>query len=214
MGKTGKRNRWYICILLICIITGIMGCGLFGKGNVMEEMYRASIKEGGYSEFKKVKELEIVTYDSVRGQIEFIKGFYIPYKQEFLRDNFEVSLFLPNDEHGIEIDNVIRISDTVQINMFMDYQHEDQTLILKPLEMYEESEDGKDDGTYHTEGEAIRKLLDECGVTEQDIKEYQNYILYDVVMQTWVRRNYYERELTEQDYEDLQIEDHTFDFPS
>ena len=161
-----------------------------------------------------MKELEIVTYDSVSGQIEFIKGFYIPYKQEFLRDNFEVSLFLPNDEHGIEIDNVIRISDTVQINMFMDYQHEDQTLILKPLEMYEESEDRKDDGTYHTEGEAIRKLLDECGVTEQDIKEYQNYILYDVVMQTWVRRNYYERELTEQDYEDLQIEDHTFDFLS
>ena len=50
-------------------------------------------------------------------------------------------------------------------------------------------------------------------MTEQDIKEYQNYILYDVVMQTWVQRNYYERELTERDYEDLLIEDHTFDFP-
>ena len=214
MYSTEKKRRIASCFLLLSIALNLSGCSFFGKGNVMEDIYRASIKEGGYSEFKKVKELEIVTYDSVSGQIEFIKGFYIPYKQEFLRDNFEVSLFLPNDEHGIEIDNVIRISDTVQINMFMDYEHEDQTLILKPLEMYEESEDGKDDGTYHTEGEAIRKLLDECGVTEQDIKEYQNYILYDVVMQTWVRRNYYERELTERDYEDLQIEDHTFDFLS
>ena len=214
MVRTGKRNKWYIYILLICICTVITGCSLFGKGNVMEDIYCASIKEGGYSEFKKVKELEIVTADEIDGQIEFIKGFYIPYKQEFLREGYKVRLFLPNDEHGIEIRSVIRVSDTAHINMFMDYEHEDQTIILKPLEMYEESEDGKDDGTYHTEGEAIRKLLNECGVTEQDIKEYQNYILYDVVMQTWVRRNYYERELTERDYEDLLIEDHTFDFPN
>lgn len=213
MGKTGKRNKWYICILLICIMIAIMGCGLLGKGNVMEDMYRASIKAGGYSEFQKVKELEIVTYDSVSGQIEFGSGFYIPYKKEFLKDNIEVSLFIPNDEHGIEIDGIVRLTQDVQINIYMDYSSENQTLFFKSLDIAVASLDSNKLGTHYEDEKSVRKLLDEYNVTEQDIKEYQNYILYDVVMQTWVRRNYYERELTERDYENLQIEDHTFDFP-
>lgn len=214
MYSTEKKRRITSCFLLVSIVLNLSGCSFFGKGNVMEDIYRASIKEGGYSEFKKVKELEIVDYDSVSGQTEFGSGFYIPYKKEYLREEYEINLFIPNDRHGTEIKSVIHLTDLLQINIFMDYDHGSRTLILEPIEIFEDSENEDELGTHHTDEISIRKFLDECGVTEQDIKEYQNYILYDVVMQTWVRRNYYERELTERDYEDLQIEDHTFDFLS
>lgn len=214
MVRTGKRNKSYICILLICILAAITGCGLFGERNVMEDMYRASIKEGGYSEFKKVEELEIITPTVIEGYTEFGSGFFIPYKKEFLKNNIEVSLFIPDDEHGIEIDGIVRLTQNVQINIYMDYNSENQTLFFKPLDIAVASLDSNKLGTHYEDEESVRKLLNEYNMTEQDIKEYQNYILYDVVMQTWVRRNYYERELTEQDYEDLQIEDHTFDFLS
>ena len=213
MYSTEKKRRIASCFLLLSIALNLSGCSFFGKGNVMEDMYRVSIKEGGYSEFKKVKELEIVTYDSVSGQIEFGSGFYIPYKKEFLKNNIEVSLFIPDDEHGIEIDGIVRLTQNVQINIYMDYNSESQTLFFKPLDIAVASLDSNKLGTHYEDEESVRKLLDEYNVTEQDIKEYQNYILYDVVMQTWVQRNYYERELTERDYEDLLIEDHTFDFP-
>lgn len=60
--------------------------------NVMDQIYEAATKKNAFELFHKVPELKWVNYEDLY-DFENFGGLSIPYKQEYLKENFEVDLF-------------------------------------------------------------------------------------------------------------------------
>lgn len=70
----------------------------------------------------------------------------------------------------------------------MAYDSRNKRLTLEPIHIsdWDETTSPHSTGGHYYDGEIIYQYLEKYNITEEDIREYQNYILYEVVLKTWV----------------------------
>lgn len=205
-----NRGIKYFNLILIFILSMlcITGCKMTRRGNVMEDMYQTLQKDKWDIEYAKVEQLEKIDYDDLH-EFENFGGLSIPYKQKYLKDNYKIKLFIPTEKEEIEIHANVKVSETMQANVFMTYNHESKTLTMEPLNITVWKE-GEELASHFYDKEHIYQYIEDNKISESDIREYQKYILYDVVLQTWIQRDDKKRKLCEDDYRYMNIVDNTF----
>ena len=97
----------------------------------MEQIYKAA-RAGSFKTFNEISALEGVSYEDL-AQFENFGGLSIPYKKEYLRENFKVKLFFPAEGENIKVKSVIRIADQTLLIIHMSYDHKNQTIIYEPI---------------------------------------------------------------------------------
>lgn len=168
--------------------------------------------------FQEIEETEWVDYDDLP-QYENFGGLSIPYKKEYLKAEVETELFFPADEQNIQIKSNVELSDnpdrTTLIIIYMAYDSRNKKLTLEPIHIsdWDETTRPHSTGGHYYDGEIIYQYLEKYNITEEDIREYQNYILYEVVLKTWVETHGGDYEWEKKKLENCEIVDHTFDFP-
>ena len=196
-------------VIVIVIIAGVFYYFTREVG-VMEQIYKAAARARSFKTFNEVPALEGVSYEDL-AQFENFGGLSIPYKKEYLKENFKVELFFPAEGDNIKVKSVIGISDKTSILMHITYDHKNRSIIYEPIVIsHRLGEVGTADHYYGAEN--INKFLEEYSVTKADIAEYQEYILYDVVIKTWVDTHGGSYEKARKNMEALKLIDHTYEF--
>ncbi|WP_349943824.1 TipC family immunity protein [Lacrimispora sp. BS-2] len=210
-GDFSKRK--IVLILLSLLIIGLFQYFLWRVNgmNVMDQIYEAATKKNAFELFHKVPELKWVNHEDLY-DFENFGGLSIPYKQEYLKENFEVDLFFPSKGHTIKIRGNVNIAnETMIIIMYMSYDHKNRVMTLEPLDIYYQP--GEELGTHYHDSQTIYELLKKYEVTEQNIKEYQEYMLFDVVVNTWSDAQGKNKEKEREKMKNCTFIDHTFTFP-
>jgi len=180
-----KKRIVMIGGLMVTVIVIIAGIFYYftREANIMEQIYKAA-RAGSFKTFNEVSALEGVSYEDL-AEFENFGGLSISYKEEYLKENLRVKLFFPAEGDNIKIKSAKDISDKMVLIIYMTYDHKNQTLTYEPIYIsYTQDEDGNTE--YYEDAVNINRFLEECNVTKEDIAEYQEYILYDVVIKTWV----------------------------
>lgn len=187
MEKERKRSKKYLIIILLILAY----CSYYRvNGNVFDKIYWA--KEHGFRKFMRIEELKTDGHGKdyeFLAAVEDIGVAMFDYKEEFLRKDIESVTILTGRKGDKEIGITLKksLSDTMCMYVKMEYDYSKRTLTYSPVWFYEEVE-GSLIGNRHTNS-IVLKYMEEYGITEEDIREYQNYALYDVVVKTWVKGN-------------------------
>ena len=147
--------------------------------------------------------------DDLLGEFEFFCFLEIPYKEEYLKDDVSVSLIYPDEENRIEIWASIYLEDEAQLNLYFRYEYAEHKLIYVPIVIV--VSEGAE-STHYKESEEIYALLELYNLTKKEIGEYQRYVLYDVVVGTWVNANGGNLEKEEEKVRKCTLVDNTFNF--
>jgi len=197
-----------LMVTVIVIIAGIFYY-FIREANIMEQIYKAA-RAGSFKTFNEISALEGVSYEDF-AQFENFGGLSVPYKKEYLKENFKVKLFFPTEGENIKVKSVIRIANQTLLIIHMSYDHKNQTIIYEPISISDTPGDINTNEHYY-DAENINKFLEECDVTKEDIAEYQEYILYDVVIKTWVDAHGGSYDGARKKMEALKLIDQTYEF--
>ena len=206
-----KKRIVMIGGLMVTVIIIIAGVFYYftREANIMEQIYKAA-RAGSFKTFNEVSALQGVSYEDL-AEFENFGGLSIPYKEEYLRENFKVKLFFPAEGENIKVKSVIRIADQTLLIIHMSYDHKNQTIIYEPISISDTPGDINTNEHYY-DAENINKFLEECDVTKEDIAEYQEYILYDVVTKTWVDAHGGSYDGAREKMDALKLIDQTYEF--
>lgn len=183
----------------------------------MEEIYR-SVKRSYYN-INNFEGIDKLDYENVERMLWVSNNNFLftQFEEDYLNEGFEIELtFLVEDmlnQWNINIQGLYYFSEGVVVNMNMQYNHTTETMIYNPIFIivYEDDSDLFNSTAYYDEA-TIYKYLDEYNITKEDIKNYQHYILYDVVYQSWVSGTDNGRKLNKWDYYNIKEVDNTFNF--
>ncbi|WP_124065277.1 TipC family immunity protein [Clostridium sp. E02] len=181
------------------------------EGNVMDEIYKAATRKEALEIFNQVPELEEVSYENL-SEFENFGGLRIPYRQECLKSGFKVKLYFPKEGDKIQIKSNIELNDTTKVIIYMSYDYKKRNMTLEPIHISYWPTEGEM-GTHFYDSETVYGFLEKQEIGEQDIKEYQNYILYDVVVKTWAVAHGEDYEQARKKMENCTFVDNTFLFP-
>lgn len=165
--------------------------------------------------FQKIEEMNWVDYDDFP-EYENFGGLSINYKKEYLKPEVQTKLFFPTNERYIQIKSSVELSENPHrrtlIIIYMTYNPIRRSLILEPIHIsdWDLTSDPPTGGHYEDE-ESIVQYLEEYNITEEDIRDYQSYILYEVVLRTWVETYGGNFEREKEKLESC-MRDQTFDF--
>ena len=205
------------CKVLISIVIVLVAIPLFDffilKDSVMEDIYR-NVYWGNYKRINKMEGLETITSETINMDLFMSNTVSSNYKDDYLKDDVRVSLsFSPKEEANnkkIQIGSVVTLSEDISVYIGMYYDHKTHTLTYEPIFIYVENDELWP--TTITEKAEINQYLEEYGITEDDIREYQHYVLYDVVYQSWISGTRNGRKLNALDYWNIKEIDNTFSF--
>lgn len=181
------------------------------RGTVIEQIYLAAQNEQLH-DFNIVPEIKNLSTDDLLAADTF-GGLLVYYEKNNLPKNISVSLFFPSEDSSLlEIEGAVHLSNTETINIIMVYNTTEKTMTYKPIII---STPFTEQGNImrYKDSTNISRILTEHNVTTDDITEYQNYILYDVVVKTWADAHNEDFEKEREKVERLTKIDDTFSFP-
>lgn len=130
------------------------------------------------------------------------------YEEDYLRDKYYVSLYY--NKGKMFINAHYQPDEDADFLFNFTYILDKNELTYEPLKVNDYSI--STNGTEVAEEERIREYMKEKNISEDDIRAMQEYVIRDVIMQSWLSRKGANEELRAEDYKNLNIEDHTFDF--
>ena len=112
----------------------------------------------------------------------------VVYDNEFLKENIEridITFFNNKREISIFMSAYLSKADKVCILFLVDYDGKNKELIYNPISIAI----GPDNGCakFFKDEESICKYLNKYGVTKENVNDYYEYLVYDVVVKTWVK---------------------------
>ena len=100
------------------------------------------------------------------------------------------------------------LSDTQRLCYIMYYNHNTRTMTYDPI--YIVDDELPYESQFLEDEETIKEYLSEYDLTVENITEFQEYILYDVIYQSWVSGTDNGRKLNKWDYRNIKVVDNTF----
>lgn len=208
-----------ICILCIFLVVGTAISVL--KPNILSQ-----IGESKISGAINVPEFDYC-WSGWRDEWEWMEALKtfgaldIEYKEEFLRDDVEsiALLFFDDDiDYGdvndFNIYIVVKLSEIDQVRMVLevDYDYEKEELIYETIYIIQGEWDDLEDIEEYTDEKSIDECLNRYGLTREDVQEYQEYAIYDVVVKTWAKAHHEFYWLECWKLKQCKVIDHTFQF--
>ena len=174
-----KQNKFFKIVIVVLCICFIILCL---RPNVMSQISKWQVAglnrvpeiDGFYPEWEWWEALEV-------GALS------LDYKEEYLKDDIlSVSLHFYDNSNDVRINTMVNISesDKVRMNLRMFYDYEEKKLIYRPVSIYIEE---PNDSERYLDEKSIDECLNKYGLTRQDVKAYQEYVIYDVIVRTWTK---------------------------
>lgn len=200
-----KVLKIVICVLCVCFIIVIS----FFKSNVLDK-----IGEWKIHGLVLVPEIEAI-YDNNESEwmlaLETFGAMLVDYQKEYLREDVSyISLLFLNDNNDVNISAQIILSEADKVKMYVAarYDYKKKELLYRPVYIIQ----GEPGNTMEYRDEkTIDEYLSRYGLTRKDVQEYQEYIIYDVVVKTWTQAHW-ESYWLERWKLKRRVIDHTFRF--
>jgi hypothetical protein len=110
----------------------------------------------------------------------------VNYDEMYLNDEFkEVSLLFNAEDNDIGIYATVCISENDSLMLYANYDYANKVLEYEPIEIVQR--EGVDCKVY-TDSKSIRQYMSKCNITEEDVRDYYKYAIYDVIVRTWTKR--------------------------
>ncbi|MDE7321194.1 MAG: TipC family immunity protein [Lachnospiraceae bacterium] len=120
--------------------------------------------------------------------LETFGALEVNYKEEYLDENVkEIGLHFSADDNNIGITIIKWMSggDSLRMMLYANYDYTNKVLEYEPIEIVQrEGEDCK----IYTDSKSIRQYMSKCNITEEDVEDYYEYAIYDVIVRTWTKR--------------------------
>lgn len=179
------------------------------RPNVMDEMGRWQVYGANavpeIDKFYPVWEWEMA--------LETFGALDVYYKEEYLRDDIKyVKAHFYYNSNDVAISSMVTLSeeDEVWLKIRVDYDYEEKKMVYAPIFIRQGE---SDDTEIYEEEETVNEYLIKYGVTREDVKAYQEYMVYDVAVKTWSKtylKNYW---VEKWKLKCCDTEDNTFQFP-
>lgn len=134
---------------------------------------------------KEIKPVDI--WEHQQTELENFGFFSVDYKEEYLKKDINIQLQFSDESKYVEIATEWICSEETEIRSNIIFYLDDREIVYEPISVYKPSE-SSGSRVYYDE-ENINIILKECNITRADIKELQDYVLYDVVVRTWIEAN-------------------------
>lgn len=112
----------------------------------------------------------------------------VNYDETYLGDEFKkISLLFNAEDNDIGIYATIWISknDSLKMMLNANYDYTNKVLEYEPVEIVQgEGEDCK----IYTDSESIRQYMAQYNIAKEDVEDYYEYAIYDVIVRTWTKR--------------------------
>ncbi len=208
------KKRYKILIAIVIIVILIPSFNYFVlRDSVMEEIYRA-VYWGNYTGINKMEGINTRSYMSCLDELELWNSVTYLFEEEYIDENFYIYIEFYSEEIRKELDRDIKIvatydiSDTLSLYYIMLYNHNTRTMTYDPI--YIVDDELPYESQFLEDEETIKEYLSEYDLTVENITEFQEYILYDVVYQSWVSGTDNGRKLNKWDYRNIKVVDNTF----
>ena len=138
----------------------------------------------------QVPEIEAIHDDNESDWMLALETFgvkWVDYREEYLKEDIsEISLSFFDDNNDVDIDALIILSETDKVYMYIaaHYDYEKKELLYEPVYIIQREPDNEE--VYEDE-KIIDEYLIRYGLTRKDVREYQEYMIYDVVVKTWAK---------------------------
>lgn len=141
----------------------------------------------------------------------------IYYDKDYLREGENISFTFRNlpitdkNRKNVKIfATKYMIPDTLKIHIMIEYNYARRTIIYDLLVFDERIPVTGESEDYYDEAN-IRRLMEKYSITEEDIREFQEYVLYDVVLKSWKGATF-TYDLEKWKLQQCRVEDLTFKF--
>ena len=210
------KKRYKVLISIIIVLVAIPLFDFFIlRDSVMEDIYR-NVYWGDLSRINRMEGIHRLDDEAIDGLLWMSNetSIWTFFEEENLKDGFEVYVTIPTKKERrntpITFQGVYYLSENEIIHIGIKYNHKTRSITYTPIYIFEENTEGE--FGYLTNEKDINECLDKYGITEADIREYQHYILYDVVYQSWISGTRNGRKLNVLDYWNIKEIDNTFSF--
>lgn len=198
-----KLPKLVIIISVILVITAIAVVSYFVQAvqNPFDEMYYSAkqldMSWGGVNIPTMYTKTTYWSQPGKRGGGDYASPYYEPSN---IRENeYILVTYLVNSGSILISFRQVDTDENHLLNIDMTYQIATKTLVFESLAA---SADCKTNSPY--------KLLTDYNLTEADVRAYQNYVIYDILLTNWFNGNQSTSHYTMENLGRLHIEDNTF----
>lgn len=197
-----------VVICILCIFLAVGTARSFLKPNVMDEIGEQKI--WGLVRVPGIEEIHD-PWEWMMG-LETMGALWVDYQEKYLREEVtELSLHFSDDDNDISIGMEVILSepDIVAMELGVDYDYEEKQLIYYPVFIVQGELDNSEE---YTDEKSIDECLNRYGLTREDVQEYQEYAVYDVVVKTWAKAHHKSYFLERWKLKRCKVVDNTFRF--
>ena len=208
-------NRKKILKIIAIMVLGIIIFGSLSRltGNVFD-----MIGLLGYRAIRQFEGISISTDNSHSSfwYDDFIERYVstqiVSYHDDYLREGEWICFTFYNRpitdklRKNVYIRAYKDVTDTVSVCIDIQYDYYKRTIIYEPLWI-----SGSISSRYTDEAN-IRRLMEKYSITEEDIREFQEYVLYDVILKGWQRASGSNYDIEKWKLQQCRVEDLTFEF--
>ena len=171
-----KRDK-FVKIMIVVLCIGL----LILKPNIMDKIGKQKIY--GLIEVPAIHGCND-TWEWM-SELETFGALTVYYKEWYLRDDvLFIFLLFFDDSNNFSISTAVNLSESDKVIMYLgaEYDYKEKKLTYNPVYIVQGEADNKEK---YADEKSIDECLNKYGLTRQDVKEYQEYAIYDVVVRTW-----------------------------
>lgn len=127
--------------------------------------------------------------------LETFGALSLDYKEEYLKEDvLFISFLFFDDSNDVNIYSAVNLSESDNVILYLsaDYDYEEKKLTYHPVSILQGEPGNSEDYTAencteYSDEKSIDEYLNKYGLTRQDVKRYQEYVIYKVIVKTWTK---------------------------